>query len=108
MLPWTLLSPLQQAMVRGAAEVNGYSLREAFRRKVAKAGEACRQQGINFIPLASDTFGGCHGVAAEQAQKPWLVIWRGRGSNGSTPVPEALPAPHEGELRPPHQQGPYG
>ena len=42
---------------------------QAFRRKVAKAGEPCRLQGIAFIPLAADTLGGWHGVANEQVQK---------------------------------------
>ena len=56
-------------MVRGAAETDGYALQEAFKRKVAKAEEACQLQGISFIPLAADTFGGWHGVVVEQVQR---------------------------------------
>ena len=77
----TVVSPLQQAMVRGASEVDGYALNEAFKRKVAKAGEPCRQQGISFIPLAADTFGGWHGVAAEQVQKLGRALARQSGED---------------------------
>ena len=77
----TIVSPLQQAMVRGASEVDGYALNEAFRRKVAKAGEPCRQQGISFIPLAADTFGGWHGVAIEQVQKIGRALARQSGED---------------------------
>ena len=77
----TVVSPLQRAMIAGAAEQDGYALNEAFRRKVAKAGEPCRQQGIAFIPLAADTFGGWHGVANEQVQKLGRALARQSGED---------------------------
>ena len=61
--------------------MDGYALNEAFKRKVAKAGEPCRQQGISFIPLAADTFGGWHGVAAEQVQKLGRALARQSGED---------------------------
>ena len=65
----TVVSPCQRAMVAGAAATDGFALQKAFDRKVAKAGEDCRQMGLAFIPLAADTFGGWHGVASEQVTK---------------------------------------
>ena len=77
----TVISPLQQAMVRGASETDGYALGEAFRRKVAKAGEPCRLEGISFIPLAADTLGGWHSVAVEQIQKLGRALARQSGED---------------------------
>ena len=91
----TVVSPLQRAMVAGAAATDGYALTKAFDRKVAKAAEDCRQAGLAFIPLAADTFGGWHAVANEQ-------VTRRRG--GASPPPAALPAPDEGELCSPHRE----
>ena len=53
----TILALLSATLVRGASEVDGYALGGYFKRKVAKSGEPCRQQGISFIPLAADTLG---------------------------------------------------
>ena len=48
---------------------------------MAKAGAPCRQQGIAFIPLAADTFGGWHGVANEQLQKLGRALARQSGED---------------------------
>ena len=37
-------------MVQGAATTDGYALKKAFDRKVARVGEPCRQAGLAFIP----------------------------------------------------------
>ena len=65
----TVVSPLQRAMVQGAATTDGFALQKAFDRKISKAGEDCRQAGLAFIPLAADTLGGWHRVASEQVTK---------------------------------------
>ena len=65
----TVVSPLQRAMVQGAATTDGFALQKAFDRKISKAGEDCRQAGLAFIPLAADTLGGWHRVANEQVTK---------------------------------------
>ena len=77
----TVVSPLQQAMVRRAENEDGHALNEAFRRKVAKAGEPCRHQGIAFIPLAADTLGGWHVVAVEQVKKLGRALARQSGED---------------------------
>ena len=66
-------------MLVGSATSDGYALTKAFDRKVAKAGEACRQQDITFIPLAMDTFGGVHKVMIEQVQKLGSTLAQHRG-----------------------------
>ena len=65
----TVISPLQQAMVQGAATTDGFALNTPFERKVTRAGEPCRQAGLAFIPLAADTLGGWHSVASKQVTK---------------------------------------
>ena len=53
-------------MVAGSATTDGFAVGKAFDQKIAKVGEVCRQEGIAFIPVAADTLGGWHKVAAEQ------------------------------------------
>ena len=77
----TILALLSATLVRGASEVDGYALGGDFKRKVAKSGEPCRQQGISFIPLAADTLGGWHSVAIEQIQKLGRALARQSGED---------------------------
>ena len=57
-LDMTVTSPLAKSNVVGAAGKAGAALDKAFNRKVQGAAEACRQQGIMFIPVAAETLGG--------------------------------------------------
>ena len=77
----TVVSALQQAMVAGSASTDGFAVGKAFDRKVARVGEACRQEGIAFIPVAADTLGGWHKVAVEQIKKLGAVLARHRGED---------------------------
>ena len=81
----TILALLSATLVRGASEVDGYALGGYFKRKVAKSGEPCRQQGISFIPLAADTLGGWHSdtisVEIEQIQKLGRALARQSGED---------------------------
>ena len=69
----TVVSALQQAMVAGSVVSDGYAVTKAFDRKLAREGEACRKQGLAFIPVAADTLGEAFHlemlVVAEQSQK---------------------------------------
>ena len=47
--------------------------------KDARVGEACRQEGIAFIPVAADTLGGWHIVVVQQIKKLGAVLARRRG-----------------------------
>ena len=75
----TVVSALQQAMVAGSATTDGFAVGKASDRKVARVGEACRQEGIAFIPVAADTLGGWHKVAVQQMKKLGAVLARHRG-----------------------------
>ena len=75
----TVVSALQHAMLAGSATTDGYAVTKAFDRKIAKAGEACRAEGISFIPMAADTLGGLHSVAVEQVKKLGTSLARHQG-----------------------------
>ena len=75
----TVVSALQAAMVAGSATTDGYAVTKAFERKIAKAGEACRAEGISFVPLAADTLGGLHSVAVQQVKKLGAALARHQG-----------------------------
>ena len=77
----TVVSALQSAMVAGSATTDGYAVGKAFDRKVARVGEACRQEGIAFVPIAADTLGGWHKVAIQQVKKLGAVLARHRGED---------------------------
>ena len=77
----TVVSALQPAMVAGSATTDNFAVTKAFQRKVAKAGEACRQEGISFVPIAADTLGGWHGVAVEQLKKLGSALAHQRGED---------------------------
>ena len=48
----TIINPLQQATVEGAARLPGHALDFACQRKIAGVAEDCERQGIAFLPLA--------------------------------------------------------
>ena len=54
----TVINPLQEATVVGAAATAGHALTVAYERKVRAVGEACHREGIAFIPLAAESLGG--------------------------------------------------
>lgn len=54
----TVVSPLQKALVKGAAEEAGKSLQVAFGRKLRTHDAACRKEGLSFLPLVVETLGG--------------------------------------------------
>ena len=53
----TVTSPLANSNVMEAAKKAGAALDRAFTRKVQGAAEACRQQGLAFIPVAVEALG---------------------------------------------------
>ena len=82
----TVVSALQPAMVAGSATTDGYAVSQAFKRKVTRVGEACRQEGIAFIPIAVDTMGRWHAVAIDQVKKLGSALARQRGEDESLEV----------------------
>ena len=51
---------MQQCLLVKAGEEPGAALNYAFDRKIRQSFEACQQEGILFIPIPFETFGGLH------------------------------------------------
>ena len=56
----TVVSPLQQQLVKKAAEEPGSAARKRFQEKQAKYQTPCKNEGIEFFPLSVETLGGWH------------------------------------------------
>ena len=59
----------QAATMPGAAYTAGHALDFAYGRKVNGAEEECRRQGIAFLPLVAESFGGWHSCAQREVKK---------------------------------------
>ncbi len=77
----TVVHPLQQKLVARAATEPGHALTVAFDRKVGAVAEACRRQGIAFIPLAAESLGGWHEVAVLEINKLATALARHTGQD---------------------------
>ena len=56
----TVISPLQASEVKKATEESGSALEHRFRAKMSKYFDACKDQGIHFLPLPVETLGAWH------------------------------------------------
>ena len=65
-------------MARAATEP-GHALTVAFARKVGAVAEACRRQGISFVPLAAESLGGWHEVAVAELGRLAAALARHTG-----------------------------
>ena len=65
----TVTNPLKDDTRAGAAASPGHGASQAYERKMRTSADACRAQGITFLPLAAETFGGWHEVAVDQVRK---------------------------------------
>ena len=54
--------PIKVTTMPGAASAAGFALDHAHKGKLDGAEEACRRQGLAFLPLVAETFGGSHCV----------------------------------------------
>ena len=54
----TVVSSLQAALVEGASNEPGFALQHRHREKWLKYGDACRSEGIHFLPLCVEVLGG--------------------------------------------------
>ena len=60
-----MVNPMRADLVERGAREAGAAVQHAFTAKMAKYDERCAREGIVFLPLAADTFGGWHEVALE-------------------------------------------
>ena len=79
----TVANSLAPSHVAGAATEAGSALRKACERKVNGAAEACRDQGIVFLPLAVETLGGLHKTAVQQMKRLATALARHTGQDES-------------------------
>ena len=75
----TVTGPLSSSNVVGAAAKAGASLEKACQRKVRDTAEACRQEGIVFLPFAIETLGGFHPGAIAQVKQLAAALARCKG-----------------------------
>ena len=75
----TVVHPLQSALVARAATGPGSALQYAHNEKIRKFGEACRRQGIVFVPLALESLGGWSTEAEDQVRKLASALARQTG-----------------------------
>ena len=68
-LDMTVINPLQTQLVRQAATKAGAALDTAYNRKMTQAGEACRREGMVFVPMPWETLGGWHEETVAQVKK---------------------------------------
>ena len=54
----TVTSPLQSSLIINASEKSGFALSAAEDRKYEQYAQNCSEVGIQFIPVAFETFGG--------------------------------------------------
>ena len=82
----TVINPLQEAQVQGAATSPGHALEAAQKRKLDKSWEACHRQGIKFIPIAVESLGAWHKSAIVQIGKLGSALARQNGEEEGTTI----------------------
>ena len=65
----TVVNPLQGALINQVAVDGESGVRHAYNAKMAKYDDRCAPEGIAFVRMAVDTFGGWHGAALDVLQK---------------------------------------
>ena len=76
----TVTTPLASSNVAGAAAEAGASLTKACMRKTRDTADACRREGLVFLPFALETLGGFHSGAVTQVKLLASALARSRGS----------------------------
>ena len=75
----TVTNPVKDDTRAGAAATAGHGASQAYERKMHTSADACWAQGIIFLPLATETFGGWHEVAEAQVRKLAEALARHNG-----------------------------
>ena len=75
----TVTSPLCPSNVVEAAAEAGGALVKAYNRKMKDTAEACRHEGIAFLPFAMKTLGGLHPGAVATARQLAAALARCKG-----------------------------
>ena len=75
----TVTGPLAASNVSAAAAEAGAALTKACQRKLRETAEACRQEGLVFLPFAMETLGGLHSGAVTQVRQIAATLARSKG-----------------------------
>ena len=75
----SLVIPLQQELVRKVARDGDSGVQHSFNIKMGKYSDRCEAEGIEFIPLIVDTFGGWHKESLEVVSKLGRQVSRQTG-----------------------------
>ena len=77
----TVTSPLASSNLAAATARQGGALDQAYDRKMRDTADACRQQGLVFLPIALETLGGTHHQAISQFKRLGASMGRHTGSD---------------------------
>ena len=77
----TVTSPLASSNLAAATARPGGALDKAYDRKMQDTADACRQQGLVFLPIALETLGGMHHLAVSQLKRLGAALARHTGSD---------------------------
>ena len=61
--------------------VAGFSLNDTFKSKMQESAEACQREGVFFVPMVTESFGGWHEVAVKEVEKLGAALARQSGQN---------------------------
>ena len=75
----TVTGPLAASNVSAAAAEAGAALTKACQRKLRETADACRQEGLVFLPFAMETLGGLHSGAVTQVRQIAATLARSKG-----------------------------
>ena len=75
----TVTGPLAASNVSAAAAEAGAALTKACQRKLRETADACRQEGLVFLPFAMETLGGLHSGAVSQVRQIAATLARSKG-----------------------------
>ena len=75
----TVVNPLQVATVVGASTEAGHALTHAFNRKMRGTAEACHRQGVAFMPLVVESYGGWHEMGVREVERLGAALARQSG-----------------------------
>ena len=67
------------ATVIGAATTAGHALSHAYTRKMRGAADACQAQGVTFLPMVVESFGGWHEAAVREVERLGAALARQSG-----------------------------
>ena len=76
-----VVNPCKGGTVVEAAAAAGYALNDTFKSKMQKAAEACQREGVIFLPMVTESFGGWHEVAVTEVERLGAALARQSGQD---------------------------